>query len=587
MTVVEGKQDAVFVKNGLVEFARTVGGASEAVMVGAGQFADAFGASFAAAAFSAEQFASEFADMEFTALDPTAVAQADVPATPENAGGATAPDAGQTVTEQVAAPIAPDVGMADSKIMAWMREILGFEIGSVTIDGVTYSKAVIQPTFTLGKARIGLYLPVIYTSDLFDPSTWYKPAGNNEWSFGTEYYATDPIKGALDAAVDVALKFRFVEFGDRYVDPFYFNIGNLSSMTIGHGVIMRNFANDSEFPSVRRVGLNTGFDAGFWGVEAVVNDLSAPEIFGGRLKLFNFLGFSLIADINPAKDLNDALKADSGDPILLGTGLDIDIPILKFPFLNIRAFADVAAVLPYTRQEIPNGASPVKGALQYQTVYNPDLGSGLDAFRNYGVVAGLLGRLLIVDYRLEYRMFRGTFRPMFFDSAYERNRGMYALAFAQQLKQGAADNSVSVNGVYGEAGFTILKDKLTFNAGYMLPWSIDQNMTNWVEDVAKTDYLEAKLVVRKGLIPIVDIAGSVSYSRTGFLYALLTDTANVSLFDEKTVFSGELVYPITQGVDFATVLSTATARDAAGEVVYDAGRPRIEPTLTFETRIHF
>ncbi len=599
MNVQPGAQDAVFVKRGLVEFSRNVGGAMESVMVGAGQFADAFGASFMAAAFSAEQFASEFSDLEFSALDPEAVPQAEdltqaaasEEGSEETTGadtGAAAGEPGTTVTEEVDKPLPPKVDASESKIMAWLREVLGFEIGSVTIDQKTYSKAVIQPNFNFGKLRFGLYLPVIYTSDLFNPDDWYKPAGNNEWSFGTDIgWTDDPLNAAWDAVSDLALKIRFLELNNRYVDPWYFNIGNLSSMTIGHGVLMRNFANDSEFPSVRRVGLNAGFDLGFWGGEVVVDDLAKAEIFGGRLKTLSILGLSGIVDIDPAGDLPANLKAESGDPILIGAGLDLDLPIVKFDFLNVRAFADAAAVVPYIRDvsDASFTSAGIESGIQLQSVFDSTQ-SGLDMFRNYGVVAGFLGRIIVVDFRLEYRLFRGAYRPTFFDAAYERNRGLYALDFARTLKDPDAlySNKATVNGIYGEAGFSFLKDKLSFSAGYMMPWSFDSDI-DWME-VAKGDYLMAELVIKKGLIPVIDVSGSFAYERTGFMHAVLGGEG-VTLFDEKTILKGELIYPIADMIDMAIVASTATAHNTDGTIKYDGGKPVIEPTITFETRIHF
>jgi len=594
MNVVEGARDSVMVKNGLVDFARTLAdGTMESVSVGAGQFADVFGAQFAAAAFTAEQFAEEFADVGFEALDP-----ADVPGS-EEALAQEEPVAEEPVEEAVVeavpeAPVvkpaeelaAPKPDASESKLMAWAREMLGFEIGSVVIDGNTYSKAVIQPQFSVGKLRMALYLPVIYTSDLFDPDTWYKPRGNDEWSFGSEYWDTDPIKASLDALSDLALKIRYVEYGDQAVDKAYLKIGNLSTMTIGHGVLMRNFANDTDFPSIRRIGLNAGYDAGFFGAEGVVNDLVKPEIWGGRAKVLWLLGFTVIADVNPASDLISTARDDTGQMMLLGTGMDLDLPIIRGnPIFSLRAYADVAAIVPYTFKDIGTGDSKVEAGLQTQAVYDPDLGSGLDAFRNYGVVSGFLGNILFIDYRLEYRLQRGAYRPTFFDAAYERNRGTYAREFASMLQ--SVTEQATTQGIYGEAGFSMLRDKLSLNAGYMMPWSSDANLD--MEEVFKGDYLQAKFELKKGLIPILDVAAAFSYQRTGFMYALMTDTNGVNLFDEQTVFKGEVTYPIASSIDFAIVATTATARDADGNVRYDDGtnKPLVEPTITFETRISF
>ncbi|OHE63972.1 MAG: hypothetical protein A2001_00915 [Treponema sp. GWC1_61_84] len=595
MIVQEGARDAVYVKRGMVEFSRTLAdGALESVMVGAGQFADAFAASFAAAQFDPAQFAAESEELEFTGVDPAAVDQGEEPAAEapaEEPVVAEAPPVVETrpATEEEVEAVKKD---SESKVMGWLGEVLGFEIGSIVINEQTYSKAVIQPTFKLGKANIGLYIPIIYTSDLFNPDDWYHPAGNDEWSFGSEHWSDDPLAATGDAIGDLMLKIRFVEYGDRYVDPLYFNIGNLNSMTIGHGVIMRNFANDADFPAVRRVGLNTGIDRGFWGAEAVVNDLASPEIFGGRVKALWVLGLSVIADIDPAGDLPSAEREAVGDPIFLGTGVDLDLPILKLPFFSLRAFADAATLLPVTRNDLPGPdgvlgtADDVAAGAQVKAIANTDNGTGLEAFRNYGLVAGFLGKAIFIDWRLEYRNYRGAFRPSFFNSGYERNRGTYAYEYASLLNSaGMGTDAVTVNGIYGEAAFSIIKDKIVFNAGYMLPWSPDST-EDWV-DIAANDYLLAKLEIRKGLIPSLDVAGAFSYERTGFMHALLGNASGVSLLDEKTVLKGEVLYPITKGVDFAVVLSTATSQDADGNVIYEDHKPLVEPTVTFETRIHF
>lgn len=601
LNAVEGERDSVAVKSGLVEFAKIgADGVAQPIMVAAGQFADAFAAVFSAAAFSAEQFAQEFADVEFTSLNP-----ADVPNESPEPAPAEEPKKEEEKKEAEAAPSAPvaepapapapssaadlpkpKLDTSKSKIMTWLGEMLGFELGSVVIDGNTYSKAIIQPTFNLGKLKLSLYLPVIYTDDLFNPNSWYMPKGNNEWSFGSEYYSNDPIQGAGDALRDLALKIRYIEYGNQAFDPVYLKVGNLSTMTIGHGVLMRNFANDSDFPAVRRVGLNAGADTGFWGVEGVVNDLAEPEIFGGRFKILKFIGLTILADIDPAGDLSESAAEAAGKPMFFGTGLDLDLPIANSPVFALRAFADAAAVVPLTRASVTDGTTIVPAGFQYKTVYDPDK-SGFDAFNNYGIVAGLMGKMLFIDWRLEYRQYRGAYRPTFFNAAYERNRAVYAQEFKNMLLNPAAN--VLTHGIYGEAGFSLLKDKLTFNAGYMMPWSSDSAVPT--ENVLKNDYLQAKLLIKKGLIPILDLSGSFSYERTGFAYALMSNITGVGLFDANTVLKGEVVYPIASSVDFAIVVSTATAHTSEGAVIYETVNgqltPKVEPTVTFETRVRF
>lgn len=583
MLVIEGARDAVYVKRGLVEFARTLAdGTLQPILVGAGQFADVFGPSFIPSPFTPEQLAQDFADLdEFKAVDPASVPQQEEPqaATQEEkpAEEANTPTVdASTQTPEESQKAGPKQAQ-ESKLMSWLGDILGFEIGSVVIDGNTYSKAVIQPVFSIGKLKMGLYLPVIYTNDLFNPASWYHPNGNDEWSFGSEYWDTDPTQGALDALQDLALKIRFIEYGQPMVDPFYLKVGNLSSMTIGHGVLMRNFANDADFPSVRRVGINAGYDAGPWALEGVVNDLGKPEIFGGRVKLLSFFGISAIADINPAGSLATQTERDSiGDPMLIGSALDLDFPIIKLSFFSLRAFADLAAVAPYNRV----AAGSLNAGLQYQAIYNPDYGTGFEAFRNYGFISGFMGKALIVDWRLEYRYYRGAYRPTFFDNTYERNRVKYAQDFYHLLTTTNTSNDVTVNGIYGEAGFSLIKDKILFTAGYMMPWSPDSN-ASW-DVISQQDYILAKLVINKGLLPFYDISGAITYERTGFAYAI---SKGQPLVDANTVFSGEVVVPLASTVDFAVVLANnavLTSSPTLTEPQY-----KTSPTITFETRIHF
>lgn len=580
LSVVDGLKDAIYVKKGLVEFGRTLAdGSLQSIMVGPGQFADAFAPAFAPLAATAAQLAEEFGDLEFQALDPDGVGQAAQEAPPEEKATEAAEASGATPAVAAAGPAQTEErerAGGESKFLSALGQILGFEIGSVVIDGSTYSKAVVQPTFSIGKLKMSLYLPVIYTSDLFDPETWYRPEGNNEWSFGAEHWADDPLEGAQDFLRDTALKIRYIEYGTPMVDPFYLKVGNLSTMTLGHGILMRNFANDSDFPAVRRVGFNSGFDAGSWGLEAVINDLGEPEILGGRVKLFHIFGVSAIADIDPAGDLASKEERDAlGDPILIGGALDLDIPLLKNPAFNLRAYADLAAVAPYTRVDIPGGPD---AGFQSAAIYNDDADFGLDTLRNYGFITGLMGRFIILDWRLEYRYYRGAFRPTLFDGIYERNRVQYAVRF-MDLVTNKDQDAAAIQGIYGEAGFALLNEKLVLTAGYLMPWSSED--LSWSE-LSREDYFLARLSVKKGLIPLYGLSGSVGFERTGFAYAL---SKGRSVFDADTVFKGELVFPIAKTVDFAVMASNAAVRSE--KTTLADPEYKTSPTITFETRIHF
>ena len=579
----EGAKAVLMVAKGLVQFDKTdAGGASlGSIPVAAGEAADAFAEAFAAFKFTAEQFAEQFADLDFQKL-----LESDVP---DKAGEST--DAPAEVTPaKAAAALTPDKAAAESGFVKWLRENLGFEIGSVTIDGNTYSKAIIQPNIALGKTKLGLYLPVIYSSNLFDPADWYHPAGNDEWSFGySQFKSGDYPGGAKDLAIDLALKIKYFEYGTQLKDPFFIKVGNLKDLTLGHGLIMRNYANDTDFPSIRRLGFNMGLDTGSGGFELVANDLTNPmtEIFGARVftrPVPNFklaLGLSGVVDWDPAS-VDSGLGIPAGALKLIGGGVDIDLPIIQSSLLGIRLFADGAVTLPYTTEKIGITAP----GLQYQLVYDQASGK----VKNWGAAGGLLGNVLFIDWRLEYRYFTGYFRPSFFDGTYDRMRGQYAATYLGYLNTptsvGATPN---IMGIYGEGGFKLLKDKLVFSFGYMYPWSPDAG----TQDMLSNDEFHARFAIKKGLIPIFDVAGAITYDRRGL--AKSVTGGNFTFLDANTLFGGELVIPVpkTPNLDLAILFQTVPVRGSDGNIVYAspadaaAGIPQLKPSITIETRFHF
>lgn len=576
--VESGSKALLAVTDGLVQFDKVdeAGAVLGSIPVAAGQAADAFAAAFEAFAFDPAQFAEQFGDMDFKKL-----LESDVP--PQAIEAEAEPQKDLTPTE-AAKTMEPSKEAVESGFVKWIKEALGMEIGSVTINDATYSKAVIQPNLKFGKVKLGLYLPIIYTSDLFDPDDWYRPAGNDEWSFGSSEFADgDYLEGSADFARDLALKIKYFEYGTQLEDPFFVKVGNLDDLTLGHGLIMRNYANDTEFPAVRRVGFNLGIDSEGGGFEAIANDLADPEIFGlrGYMKPVQgsdlAFGASAVVDINPDADLDSSV--DVGDMLLIGTGVDLDWPLIKSGLLGLRFFADGAVTLPYVRTAF----SGVDTGLKYDLLYSDG------KLKNWGAASGFMGHVLFLDWRLEYRYFTGVFRPSFFDRTYDRKRGEYAIEYASYL-DGTNDisDSPTVMGVYGEGGFNILNEKLNLTLGYMLPWSFDQSFS----EVSAYDEFHAKLSVRKGLIPVYDVSGSISYDRRGLAKALAD--GDLKLLDANTTFGGELVIPVpkTPTLDLAIIFQTVPVRNDDGSLAYEdaahqaLGIPELKPSISLETRFH-
>lgn len=618
-------RDAVAVLEGSVEVTNRSTG--ESVMLGANQYVNALGDTFRAIQLSAEQMGEIFRDVSFNELNPQEVPGQETGDGQQEADQAPDEDDGEVAdvdtTEEV--PSQPDeegtvdgdggLGQEDSALQqafARAAEVLGMEIGSVTLDGNTYAKLVFQPVVELGRLRAALYLPFIYQRDLFDPDDWYKPKGNNEWNFGfgSGYSWEDrPGEAALDLLRDTALKFRFVEFGEQR-DPFFIKVGNLNNMVLGHGVLVDNYANDVDFPAVRRIGLNGGLSFGRFGLEFLLNDIAEPEIMGARPYMKPFgedsrlaTGLSAMADLDPAGDLpaeedvNPDTTAETreafadartSDPIMLHLAGDLDFPIIERDLFSIIGFSDFGTVLPYLRNSVtlsgPEGEDLNRTpGLQDYAAYDRADGE----IESYATMTGLFGTLFGLDYQLDFRAYKGFIRPGFYDGNYDRRRGEYAADLMNYLSDpDAAAYEQETLGIYGEAGFGLFNDNLTFDAGYLWPFS--RNETGGITG-GDEDFLKLELFVDRELTPL-DIQGSFVYKRTAFVPTLLNEGEfeNASLFDANTVLSGELIYPVAPTLNIAVVAKTVMIRDDNGTIQYnDRGEPIIGPSFGIETRLGF
>lgn len=502
---------------------------------------------------------------------------------------------------------------AMQEIMAKVMKILGVEIGSITMNGETWSKIVAQPNFKIGAVKAGLYLPLIYNGNMFDPQDWYHPAGNDEWSFGFDQ--TGVANTVVDAVTDTFLKIKYIELNDQR-DPFFIKLGNLDDITVGHGLIMRNFANDADFPAVRRVGFNIGVDLGKIGFEYMVNDagdlLTLPVVFsdpefvpdvltGGRLYFQPFdngkgdkklktiadsaLGVSLLVDFGPAvkfySDVPAYTPEDAGKPIFFNPGVDLDVPIFETDFFSIVGFADAALMLPYLRNT-PNialtGGTSLSPGFQWKAVFDQ---TATVPFKNYGLAAGLFGNVWFIDWRLEYRYFTGTFKPAFYNAGYERSRSENVAEVLSYLGSSATDDTLTM-GVYGEGGFN-WPEIVQLDIGYFWPW----DATGTIPFADMQDRFVAKLTFQE--IPIIHVAGSFSYERTGFAQTLIGG-GDATLFDANTVVSAELAYPLVKDVLDVVLYYTTTAQlDADGNPVYEGSTwlPKMNTNLSIETRISY
>ena len=589
MEVLPGSEETAFVTEGLIDFTNKAG---QTIQIGAGQMADAFAATFAPVKIPPDMLNKLMQGLDFKKLSPDKVPGHQPPPTEQPKKEAKTAETPAPTPPAAEKPKKEEVKKeAENAFMKGifdkLKDILGMEIGSLTIGDTTYAKAIIQPQFTIGKLKMALYLPIIYESNMLDPNDWYHPEGNDEWSFGTDKSGFKAQAG--DFINDLFLKIKYVEWGKQR-DKFFFKVGNLNDITIGHGLIMNNYANDSDFPVIRRVGLNLGIDFQKIGFEAMVNDIGNPQIFGGRLYFRPIapafplaVGMSVVTDINPAGDLADPSAV--GNPLIFNGGLDLDFPIVETDPFSIVSFADVAGMVPSFREAV---GTSIPAGPAWDAMFTEDA-DGNPTVRNWGLEAGLFGKVFMVDWRLAYRNFNGTFKPAYYNKMYDRTRGDYVNDIITYLEdQSNPQYDVHTMGIYGQAGFKI-KKVLSFEGGYFWPWYRDA-VTDEIM-MGEDDFLHLKATLEPGVIPVVDISGSVAYDRTKFIPTLLGSgdpAEELKLFDANTVVTAELIYPVAPTLDVALLYTTALARDADGNVVYDAnGNPDVATTVSIETRVHF
>ncbi len=599
--VIPGERDAAACLSGEIEFISIETG--ETITITDGQAADVFGADFKPFTLPPGELEAMFNELQFEQVDPGDVPgyegaeeepeepaeEIDEPEEPEET--AEIPQ----VPEEPATPAEEQPSVLEP-VFDFLGQFMGMEVGALSINGKTYGKAVIQPHFEIGKLRMAFYLPIIYNTNLLDPSDWYRPKGNNEWSFGTDHTGTWPV--ISDILTDLALKIRYVEFAEQR-DPFFFKIGNLDNLTLGHGILMYNYANDHDFPAIRRIGFNLGLDLNAFGFESIVNDLAYPQIMGGRLyfrpapKAFPMaIGLSSILDIKPSESLPvDEETGEQnlyGDPLFLNPAFDIDFPFIETDPFSMVLFADVAGMIPYYRESYsdPDTEETIQSGWATRALYDPnEEGEFFDKLNNYGFSTGIFGGLFFLDYRLEYRYADGIFRANFFNATYDRMRGEYVKNLANYLNNPDDPEYDRITmGIYGELGATIA-DKVYLEGGYLWPWAVVDGTVTTSDD----DFFHLEIGIKPKVIPVLGLYGSITYSRTKFAPTLL-GKGDLTLFDANTTLEAELVYPITDLIHLALMVTTNIAYNDQGEVIPNPDNPdlpQINPSVSFETRISF
>ena len=338
---------------------------------------------------------------------------------------------------------------------------LGLGIGSATIDGTLYNQIALRPEINIAGIGIGLDLIVYMDNE-----------GNvrqDEWEFEND----------LDQLYD---KILYVRYGEK-TSPVWIKYGSIENMTLGQGGLMQGYSNMMEFPSVRKAGINTGFNIGPIGGELFLSNIKdfsrGGTIMGLRAQykvsdaLPITLGLNYVSDANMFSslkdkdgdsfpDLFDDFPADSslwndtdgdgwpdpghgigvsdslididadGDNIL--DNLDENITLKAKPFSINDNKASVSAwsldvSYPFLSGDILSLAIYTElNSLSFPEVVTIDDNADTVFYRpkrsGTGLtIPGLRSTLFgLLNISIEYRSIKGSYVPQFFDQAYDLNR---------------------------------------------------------------------------------------------------------------------------------------------------------------------
>ena len=336
---------------------------------------------------------------------------------------------------------------------------MGLGIGSSTLDGVLYNQISLRPEINIGKVGIGLDLMVYVDNE-----------GNvrdDEWAI-----ENDPSL-LLD-------KILYIRYGNK-TDPFWTKYGSIEGMTFGYGGLMNNYSNMMEFPTVRRAGINTGFNIGPVGGElflANLKDISRGGTISGLRVSYTVsedipltVGMNYISDGNIFSSLAD--KDDDSYPDVFddfpddstiwndtdgdgwpdpghGTSvpdslIDIDADGDNIPDTQESGDQIVLKAVPFSLKDNSAKTNAMSFDIGYPLLKEDYL--SLTLFAEYNklsfpgaastdstfirpersgtgiTIPGLRSTLFkVLNISLEYRMINGAYVPQYFDQAYDLNR---------------------------------------------------------------------------------------------------------------------------------------------------------------------
>ncbi len=438
----------------------------------------------------------------------------------------------------------------------------GLTIGNEPIGGVSYRKIGIYGDFEIWKFGVGIDGVIHFNQD------------------GIRKEDIDFTR--LQTWLNL---FRYIRFGHKKMDPFYFRIGILDSETLGHGLLVRDYNNRSLMEvaqKVRKPGLSLYLDTKFFGFEALTSSLlptSWSEISTVR-KVYNAEIPGVTSGTVPIEFVIDKEISYPDEPLRLIAGraffhpLYWVAPLRKFsigvsavvdrkPGYNITEDSDPAYVDgKLLMKEVWNrGGSPLYGfgadvelpfdfALLKGYLYSDvawivdedpaDFQFSLDSPYRGAAVPGVMFLLpLGFTFRMEYRDYNDLFRYSLFDYNYETSHPS-----AEEYSSHMNLTNVGRRGIFGE--LSMESSILEVKGAYERSQAKDLDRASSLGIPETADYLELRASVKKALFEKIKFSDFISnvYEVSAYYVQRDIDWLNFSVASPSTRYGVRLVYSL-------------------------------------------
>lgn len=341
-------------------------------------------------------------------------------------------------------------------------------IGAVTMDGQTWTQISLRPEIPIGKLGIAL-----------DLTLYFDDQGNVR-------------KADWDEGKDLIEKIYYLRWAHKG-DPVYLKAGALDDVTLGYGLLVKNYSNAMQYPAVRRVGGEFDLHLGKPQVEGFVanfRELGDPGLLGlrasypviGKLRV----GASYLMDGNLYAGMQDEdgdhvpdeldRFADHDDRSEYQLWHDLETDLAANPDLweRMRQSAgypgDAWLDNPLSDYSSAKESLQAIGAdLGYELLPNLDLYFQWAKFNNYGSgwAPGLRWRPFHwLQAGAEYRVWGEQFIGEFVNRSYDLERTVF-LGDTLLSREALLEHAPAMKGVYADALlslFNILRVKAAYSS---------------------------------------------------------------------------------------------------------------------------